>query len=173
MKKRLTWFLLNFPQTVLFFILTLLLTLFLFFFFWPYPWHMEVPRLEGSIGATAACLCHSHSNAGSELHLWPTPQLTTPQIRPVSKARGRTHNLMVPSQISFCCTTTGPPKPNIFRVHPSCGMHQYSPFSWLNNIPLVVARPGIEPPSSRILVRFISDVPLWELLPYSYFHFSL
>ena len=30
----------------------------------------------GQIGATAASLCHSHSNAGSELHLRPTPQLT-------------------------------------------------------------------------------------------------
>ena len=25
--------------------------------------------------ATAASLCHSHSNTGSELHLWPIPQL--------------------------------------------------------------------------------------------------
>ena len=29
------------------------------------------------IGATAAGLHHSHSNMGSEPHLWPTPQLTT------------------------------------------------------------------------------------------------
>ena len=28
------------------------------------------------MGATAAGLCHSHSNAGSELHVRPTPQLT-------------------------------------------------------------------------------------------------
>ena len=30
----------------------------------------------GLIGAVAAGLCHSHSNAESEPHLWPTPQLT-------------------------------------------------------------------------------------------------
>ena len=29
----------------------------------------------GQIGATAASLCHSHSNTGSELSLQPTPQL--------------------------------------------------------------------------------------------------
>ena len=37
---------------------------------------MEVPRLGGQIRAAAADLYHSHSNAGSELHLCPTPQLT-------------------------------------------------------------------------------------------------
>ena len=30
---------------------------------------------RGQIGAVAAGLCHSHSNARSVLHLWPTPQL--------------------------------------------------------------------------------------------------
>ena len=33
-------------------------------------------QARGLIRATAASLCHSHSNAGSELHLQPTPQLT-------------------------------------------------------------------------------------------------
>ena len=49
--------------------------LFFFFFFFfllgLHQCHMEVPWL-GSNAATAAWLCHSHSNAGSELHLWPT-----------------------------------------------------------------------------------------------------
>ena len=54
---------------------------FFFFFFWsflgPYPWHMEVPRLGvNQIGGIAASLCHSHNNARSKPHLWPTPQLT-------------------------------------------------------------------------------------------------
>ena len=35
---------------------------------------MEVPRL-GIKSATAASLHHSHSNSGSKLRLWPTPQL--------------------------------------------------------------------------------------------------
>ena len=34
-------------------------------------------QARGRIGAAAAGLCHSHSQARSELHLWPTPQLTT------------------------------------------------------------------------------------------------
>ena len=35
--------------------------------------HMEVPRLGGLIRAVATGLCQSHSNAGSEPHLQPTP----------------------------------------------------------------------------------------------------
>ena len=37
--------------------------------------HMEVPRLGVEIGAGAAGLYHSHSNAQSEPHLQFTPQL--------------------------------------------------------------------------------------------------
>ena len=33
-------------------------------------------QAKGQIGPVAAGLRHSHSNAGSEPHLWPTPQLT-------------------------------------------------------------------------------------------------
>ena len=33
-------------------------------------------QARGWTGATAAGLHHSHSNVGSELNLWPTPQLT-------------------------------------------------------------------------------------------------
>ena len=37
-------------------------------------------QARGLIGAAAASLCHSHSNAKSEPHLRPTPQLTaTPE----------------------------------------------------------------------------------------------
>ena len=32
-------------------------------------------QVRGPIGATAAGLCHSHSSAGSDPHLQPTPQL--------------------------------------------------------------------------------------------------
>ena len=48
-----------------------------FFFFFP----MVTPaayggfQVKGQIGATAASLCHSHSNTGSKPHLWPTTQL--------------------------------------------------------------------------------------------------
>ena len=60
------------------------------------------------IGAVAADLCQSHSNVGSEPHLWTTPQLrATPDPYQLIKARDRTRNLMIPSWIRFYCTTTG------------------------------------------------------------------
>ena len=33
-------------------------------------------QARGGVGSTAASLCHSHSNVGSEPCQWPTPQLT-------------------------------------------------------------------------------------------------
>ena len=68
-------------------------------------------QARGPFGATAASLHHNHSNAGSEPHLPPTPQLMATQIfNPLSKARNQTHDLMVPSRIRFHCTTTGTPE---------------------------------------------------------------
>ena len=44
---------------------------------------------RGQIGATAAGLHHSHSHAGSEQHLWPTPQLmATPDPQPTEGGQG-------------------------------------------------------------------------------------
>ena len=40
-------------------------------------------QARGHIGATAAGLCHSHSNEGSELHLRPTPQLMATSTEPL------------------------------------------------------------------------------------------
>ena len=47
------------------------------FFFRAAPVAYGISQARGPIGATAAGLHHSHhhSNAGSELHLQPTPQL--------------------------------------------------------------------------------------------------
>ena len=46
-------------------------------------------QARGPIGATAAGLCHSHSNTGSEPHLPPTPQLTaTPVPPPTERGQG-------------------------------------------------------------------------------------
>ena len=65
-----------------FLLLSVLLFIFLFLFFvfllflGPLLQHMEVPRLGGPIGAIATGLRQSHSNAGDEPHLQPTPQLT-------------------------------------------------------------------------------------------------
>jgi len=58
------------------------------YFFGPLPWLMEVPR-QGSIGAVATGLRQSHSNAGSEPRLLPTPQLTaTPDPQPTEQGQG-------------------------------------------------------------------------------------
>ena len=44
---------------------------------------------RGQIGAAVAGLCHSHSNVGSELCLWPTPQLmTTLDPQPIEGGQG-------------------------------------------------------------------------------------
>ena len=48
----------------------------IFFFFRAIPMTYGGSQARGQIGATAAGLCHSHSDAGSKLCLRPTPQLT-------------------------------------------------------------------------------------------------
>ena len=53
---------------------------------------------------------HSHSNAGSKLHLQPTLQLTaTRTLNPLSQARNQTHVLMDTSRVPYCWDTTGSP----------------------------------------------------------------
>ena len=47
-----------------------------FFFFRATPQHIGGSQATGLIGAVAAGLQQSHSNARSEPHLQPTPQLT-------------------------------------------------------------------------------------------------
>ena len=48
----------------------------LFAVFWAAPAAYGGSQARGQIGAVAASLRQSHSNAGSEPHLQPTPQLT-------------------------------------------------------------------------------------------------
>ena len=50
--------------------------LFIFFLPWAAPVAYGGSQARGRIGAVAADLHQSHSNAGSELPLWPTVQLT-------------------------------------------------------------------------------------------------
>ena len=67
-------------------------------------------QARGRIRATAACLYHRHSNAGSEPHC--NLHHSSPQYRildPLSEARGRTHILMGTSWICFCYATMGTP----------------------------------------------------------------
>ena len=49
---------------------------FSFFLFRAAPVAYGGSQARGQIGVVAASLCHTHSNTGSEVHLWPTPQLT-------------------------------------------------------------------------------------------------
>ena len=59
-------------------------------------------QARGCIRATAAGLYFSHSNAGSEPHLQPTPQLTATRIlNPLSEARDRTCILMDASRVYY------------------------------------------------------------------------
>ena len=81
-----------------------------FCFSGPHPWHMEVPMrgVESALQplayttATAtqdpSLICDLHH---SSLQHW--------ILNPLIEARDRTHNLTVPSQIRFHCTTKGTP----------------------------------------------------------------
>ena len=85
---------------------------FVFFFFPPRaaPAAYESSQARGQIGATAAGLHHSHSNARSELLLWPTPQLTaTMDPQPLRKARDWTRALKGTSPVRYCWAMMGTP----------------------------------------------------------------
>ena len=140
-------------------------------------------QARGQIGAVATGLRHSHSHAMSEPHLWPTPQLTAT----LSKARDQTYNLMVPSQICFCCATTGTPIYFVFlgphlrhievpglRVKVELQLWAYATATAMPDLRCICslhqsslqcqilnywAGIGIKPMSSRILVGFVSTEP--------------
>ena len=63
-------------RTVIIIAVALTLSFFLFFFFRAAPAAFGGSHARSLIGAVAAGQHHSHSNAGSELRLQPTPQLT-------------------------------------------------------------------------------------------------
>ena len=94
-------------------LLSIIFLLFLFYFFkgcthdiWKFP-------VSGQIGAAAASLHHSHSNKGSEPHLWPKPQLTSVQgntkSSTLSRAKDQIHNFLDTGQIHYHWATTGTP----------------------------------------------------------------
>jgi len=71
-----------------FYLLTCLLMM-SFFFFMAAPTAYGNSLARGQIKATAAGLHHSHSNVGSEPHLWPTPQLMVlPDPWPTERGQG-------------------------------------------------------------------------------------
>ena len=75
-------------------------------------------QVRGPMGAIAAGLHQSHSNARSQPHLRPTPQLTAmpDPYNLLGKARDQTHNLLVPSQIHFHCSTMGTPLSDFYYI---------------------------------------------------------
>ena len=83
----------------------------IFYFLGLHPQHIEVPRLgiksELQLPAYATatqeprCVYDLH-HSSQQHHI----------LNPLSEARNRTHNLMVPSQIHFCCITMGTPSIN-------------------------------------------------------------
>ena len=90
--------------------------IFRLFFFLSFCLSRAAPTAYGGsqardlIGAVAAGLCHSHSNAGSVLCLWPNHSPWQHQIlNPLSEARDRTWILMDASRWA----TVGTPQPYI------------------------------------------------------------
>ena len=111
-------------------------------------------------------------------------------VNPLSKARDRTCVLMDASQIHFHWAMTGTSSHWFLKVHWTITWHFFflvflGPHPQHLEVPRLGveselqlptacgnirssthwARPGMEPASSRILVRFVSTEPQWELLP--------
>ena len=70
------------------------------FLFWATSGAHGSSQATGRIGAAAAGLHHSHSHAGSEPHLCPTPQLgATPDPEPTERSQGSNPILSDTSQV--------------------------------------------------------------------------
>ena len=81
-----------------------------------------ISQASTQIGATAASLCHSHSNSGSVLSLQPTPQLTATLLNPLSEARDWTRVLMDIRGVHYHWAKTGTPRSSflmLFRMFSS------------------------------------------------------
>ena len=87
-----------------------------FCFLGPHTWHMEVPRLgvqsELQLPAYATASATSDLSRNCNLHHSSQQRCI---LKPLSEARDRTRNLMVPSQIRFCCARTGTPESGVFN----------------------------------------------------------
>jgi len=88
----------------------LLVVFFVCLFFRASPMAYGSSQAKGWIRATAAGLHHSRSNVGSELHLWPTPQLMAMlDLYPLTEARDWTRVLMDASWIHYSWAMMGTP----------------------------------------------------------------
>ena len=83
---------------------------FFFVFLGPHPQHMKVPRLgvqlELQLPAYATATATPYPSRVFDLHHSSQQRWI---LNPLSKARDRTLNLVVPSQIHFRCATMGTP----------------------------------------------------------------
>ena len=74
------------------------------------PWYMEFPRLgvrlELQLLAYTTATATPYPNHVCDLYL---SSQQCQIFNPLREGRDRTHDLMVPSQICFCCTTMGIP----------------------------------------------------------------
>ena len=86
-------------------------------FLGPHPWHMVVSRL--GIQLELQLPAYTTAIAGQDLSHFCNLHHSSWQrqiLNPLSQARDRTLNLMVPNQILFCCTTMGTPAFQILLV---------------------------------------------------------
>ena len=83
---------------------------FVFVFLGTHPWHMEVPRLgvklELHLPTYATATAPPDPSRVQDLHHGSWQHWI---LNPLSEARNRTCNLMVPSRIHFLCAMTGTP----------------------------------------------------------------
>ena len=95
-------------------------------FLGPYPQHMGFPG-KGLNRSCSFCPTHSHSNAGSEPHLPPTPRLPAmPGPDSLREAGDRTHIFMDTGWLCFRCATTGTPiTGKWFKISRDWEMKQY------------------------------------------------
>ena len=101
-------------------------------FLGPHSWHMEVPRqgveselqLCWSTYTTATAMQDPRRMCDLHHRSWQHQILNL-----LSETRDRTHHLMVPSQIRFCCATMGTPRDHLL-ILPS-----NDPIFWPNYLP--------------------------------------
>ena len=77
--------------------------------------HMEVPSL--GVQSEPQLLAYTTATATTDLsQVYDHSSRQCQILNILSKSRDRTHNVMVPSQICFCCSTRGTPKKVNFKI---------------------------------------------------------
>ena len=93
-----------------FFIYFIFIFFFFVFFLGPNPQHMDVPRL-GVESELQVLACTTATATSDPNHIYNIHHSSQQHqiLNPLIEGRDWTHNLMVPSQIHFCCTMMGTP----------------------------------------------------------------